>query len=164
MVSPRLALLHEPLAVEPLVALVEAEARHRGEGCGAVATFVGVVRATHQGRRVERLEYEAYEPLALRTFDQIAREVAEHWPAAVVAIHHRVGALAIGEASVVIAAATGHRAEAFQVCRFAIERVKQIAPVWKHEFFDDGDAWVEGAVADPDDAGARQIALERACA
>ena len=74
------------------------------------------------------------------------------------------GRLEIGEASVVIAAATAHRADAFQVCRYAIERVKQIAPVWKHEFFEDGEAWVEGAVADPDDEAARATARAVACA
>ena len=71
------------------------------------------------------------------------------------AIWHRIGRIEIGEASVVIAAAAAHRDEAFRVCRYAIERVKQIAPVWKHEFFEDGAAWVEGAVADPDDEFAR---------
>ena len=71
------------------------------------------------------------------------------------ALHHRVGRLEIGEASVAIAAASAHRADAFAACRYAIERVKQIAPIWKHEFFDGGDVWIEGATADPDDARAR---------
>lgn len=152
------------LRVEPLAAAVEAATQGRGEGCGAVCLFVGTVRATHQGRRVRYLEYEAHARLALRAFDLIAHEVANRWKDAVIVIHHRVGHLAIGEASVVIAAGAAHRAEGFQVCRYAIERVKQIAPVWKHEFFDDGDAWVEGPLADPFDAGMIQQALERACA
>jgi molybdopterin synthase catalytic subunit len=80
------------------------------------------------------------------------------------AIHHRVGRLEIGDASVAIVAGAAHRAEGFQACRYAIERVKQVAPVWKHEFFEDGDAWVEGAVADPNDEFARQEARKRACA
>ena len=130
----------------------------------ATREFVGVVRATHQGRRVRALEYEAFEPLALKVFALIGREIETRWPAGDVAIHHRVGALQIGDASVAIAAAAAHRAEAFQICRYAIERVKQVAPIWKHEFFEDGDAWVEGATADPADEGARQTALERACA
>jgi molybdopterin synthase catalytic subunit len=122
-----------------------------------------VVRATHEGRRVRHLEYEAFEPLALKVFAQIAGEIQGHWPAVLIAIHHRVGRLEIGEASVAIVAGAAHRAEAFQACRYAIERVKQIAPVWKHEFFEDGDAWVAGAVADPTDVEARQTAWERAC-
>jgi molybdopterin synthase catalytic subunit len=159
----RLAIVHTPLSIDALARLVEEDARLVNEGCGAVTTFLGVVRATHQGRAVRYLEYEAFEPLAVKTFEQIDAETREIWPHAILALHHRVGRLAIGDASVAIAVATAHRAEAFQACRYAIERVKQIAPVWKHEFFDDGDAWVEGAIADPSDAAARQYALDRAC-
>jgi molybdopterin synthase catalytic subunit len=160
----RFAIVSAPLSVERLTADVEREARAQGEGCGAVSVFVGVVRATHRGRRVRHLEYEAFEPLALKIFARIEQEGAARWPGAVLAMHHRVGTLQIGDASVVIVAAAAHRAEAFQLCRYAIERVKQVAPIWKHEFFEDGDAWVEGATADPTDERARQIALERACA
>jgi molybdopterin synthase catalytic subunit len=131
--------------------------------CGAVATFVGLVRDHNNGRRVLWLDYEAYEPLAVATFRQIADETAGRWPGARLAIHHRTGRLEIGEASVVIAAASPHRADAFSACRYAIERVKQIAPVWKHEHFVGGDVWIEGAAADPHDEAARQLAFERAC-
>ena len=103
-------------------------------------------------------------PLHLDWRERIEAEMAAEWPRAVAAIHHRVGRLAIGEASVVIAVAAAHRADAFEASRYAIERVKQIAPVWKHEFFDDGEAWVEGATADPDDDVARREARARACA
>ena len=82
----------------------------------------------------------------------------------VVAVHHRVGRLDIGEASIVIAAASAHRGDAFAACRYAIERVKQIAPIWKREFFDGGDVWIEGATANPDDARARAEAERVACA
>jgi molybdopterin synthase catalytic subunit len=162
MSSGRLAIVRERLSIERLAADVEAAARTRGEGCGAVTSFLGVVRATHKGRAVRYLEYEAFEALALKAFEQIDVEVRERWPGAILALHHRVGRLEIGEASVAIAAATGHRAEAFQAARYAIERVKQIAPIWKHEFFEDGEAWVEGAVADPADTMAREQAL-RTC-
>ena len=158
-----MAVVTEPIALEPLNAWVEATGRTRGEGCGAVCSFLGVVRATHQQRAVRYLEYEAHDRLAVRMFAVIAAEIAVAWPAAVVAIHHRTGRLEIGEASVAIAAASAHRAEAFQVCRYAIERIKQIAPVWKREYFDDGDAWVEGPVADPGDDTMRREAMERAC-
>jgi molybdopterin synthase catalytic subunit len=163
MAAALLAVTHERLSIEWLSARVEDAARHRGDGCGALSTFVGIVRATHQGRRVRYLEYEAFEPLALKVFGQIAAETDAHWPGVLLAMHHRVGRLEIGEASVVIVAGAAHRAEAFQACRYAIERLKQIAPVWKHEFFEDGDVWVGGAVADPTDATARQEAWERAC-
>ena len=75
--------------------------------------------------------------------------MAGNWPSARVAFHHRTGSLALGEASVAIAAASPHRAEAFAACRYVIERLKQIAPVWKHEFFEAATCWVEGATADP---------------
>ena len=159
MPGARFAVLREPLSIEALTATVEAEARARGEGCGALAAFVGVVRGTHDGRAVRHLEYEAFEALALKAFGRIETEVAEYWPAATLGLHHRVGRLAVGEASVVIVVATPHRPESFQACRYAIERVKQIAPVWKHEFLLDGDAWIEGAAADPEDANARRAAL-----
>lgn len=152
-----------PLALERLAAHVEALGRLKGEGCGAVCTFLGVVRGTHARRTVRYLDYEAHETLALRAFDIIAAEVAEHWPLATLAIHHRVGRVEIGEASVIVAAASAHRDESFRVCRYGIERIKQIAPVWKHEFFDDGESWVEGPVADPADADLRRQALERTC-
>lgn len=132
-------------------------------GCGALATFVGLVRDHNAGRRVLWLDYEAYAPLAEKTFERIARELSERWPAARTAIHHRIGRLAIGEASVVVAVASPHRAEAFAACRYAIERVKQVAPIWKHEHFEGGDVWIEGATADPTDEAARQVAFERAC-
>jgi molybdopterin synthase catalytic subunit len=154
----------DPLSLDTLVRWVESEDRTRGEGCGAVTSFLGVVRPHHKGRRVHYLEYEAHTALALKTFALIAGEVAETWPQAVLALHHRTGRLEIGEGSVAIAAATAHRADAFQVCRYAIERVKQIAPIWKREYFDDGDAWVEGPVADPVDAQMRQEARARSCA
>jgi molybdopterin synthase catalytic subunit len=136
----------------------------RGDGRdGAVATFVGLVRGEHVGRRVVALEYEVYAPLATRTFAAIAAEVAENWPSVQLVLDHRVGRLAVGEPSVVIVAASPHRAEAFGACRYAIERVKQVAPIWKREIFEDGEDWVEGATADLADEAARELALKRAC-
>jgi molybdopterin synthase catalytic subunit len=133
------------------------------DGDGAVATFVGLVRDHNAGRRVLWLDYEAYEPLALKAFERIETEAAAQWPDVRLAIHHRTGRVAIGEASVVIAAVSPHRAEAFAACRYAIERIKQIAPIWKHEHFAGGEVWIEGATADAGDEAARAVALERAC-
>jgi len=160
----RLGIVREPLSLDALSTRVVADAKAIAEGCGAVTSFVGVVRATHQGRRVRHLEYEAFVPLAEKVFRQIAEEIAAEWPDATLGLLHRIGRLEVGEASVIIVAAAAHRGTAFAVCRYAIERVKQIAPVWKHEFFEDGDAWVEGAVADPGDDRARREARERSCA
>jgi len=153
----RFGLTSDPLDIAAIAATVESPE------CGAVTTFVGLVRDHNAGRRVEWLDYEAYPALAVKTFERIASEAAVRWPAVALAIHHRSGRIAIGEASVVIAAASPHRADAFAACRYAIERVKQIAPVWKHEHFEGGDVWIEGATADPDDRAAQQEAFERAC-
>lgn len=135
-----------------------------GAGDGAVAMFVGLVREQNQGRIVSFLEYEAYEPLAVRALHRIVDEAREHWPATRVGVHHRTGRIELGEASVIIVAVSPHRADAFAACRYTIERVKQIVPIWKHEHFEGGDVWLEGATADPEDAAAREAARRIACA
>jgi molybdopterin synthase catalytic subunit len=147
-----------------LVRLVTGTEDGPGAAHGAVVTFLGTVRGLNQGRRVLYLEYEAFEPLALRAFATIRDEARARWPSARVAFHHRVGRLELGEVSVGIAASSPHRAEAFAACRYVIERIKQIAPVWKREFFEGGDVWIEGATADPNDEAAREEAYRRACA
>ena len=154
---PRFRVGAEPLDAVQVTASVSAS------GCGAVTTFIGLVRDHNAGRTVKYLDYEAYAPLAIKSFERIAEEAADRWPSASLAIHHRTGRVEIGEASVVIAAASPHRADAFAVSRYAIERIKQIAPIWKHEHFDGGEVWIEGATADPQDAAARETALARAC-
>ncbi len=112
-----------------------------GADCGAVVSFVGTVRESSHGKRVVRLEYEAYPEMALRIFEHIAAEARERW-AARVAIHHRIGALEPGQISVAIAAAAPHRADAFEACRHAIEALKKDAPIWKRELYPDGSSWV----------------------
>ena len=165
MAPPLLDIGPAPLAVERLTSALSEGAQPADPGAdGAVVTFLGLVRNHNLGRRVRYLEYEAYEPLALKAFERIASEIAGRWPAARLALHHRIGRLEIGEASIAIAARSPHRGDAYAACRYAIERVKQIAPIWKREFFEGGEAWVEGAVADPTDPRARQQARERACA
>jgi len=133
-------------------------------GDGAIATFTGLVRDHNQGRKVRFLEYEAYEPLAVRALGRIVDEARETWPAARVGLQHRLGRLEIGEASIIIVATSPHRAHAFAACRYAIERVKQVVPIWKHEHFEGGEVWLEGAAADPDDEKAKLTAYRIACA
>ena len=157
------AVTREPLDAGALMTAVTRGRQGVDPVYGGVAAFIGVVRGDNQGRRVTSLEYEAYEPLAVRAFERIAEEVAADWPSVRLAIHHRIGKLAIGESSVAIAAAAPHRAEAFEACRYSIERLKQIAPIWKREHFEGGEVWIEGATADPDDVAARQEARRRAC-
>ncbi len=114
---------------------------------GGIATFLGVVRDHANDKPVKFLEYEAYPELAERMLAQIGAEAQERWSDVRIAIAHRVGRLQIGQASVIIAASAPHRAEAFSACRFAIERLKVILPVWKKEFASDTDHWVEGPTA-----------------
>jgi molybdopterin synthase catalytic subunit len=155
------------IAVTPsaldLQAMTQEITRSR-EGDGAVASFIGLVRDHNQGRRVSFLDYEAYEPLAVRALTLIVAEIAKAWPDTRVGVHHRTGRIEIGEASIIIVAVSPHRANAFAACRYTIERVKQIVPIWKHEHFEGGDVWLEGATADPDDESARQVAYRIACA
>jgi molybdopterin synthase catalytic subunit len=160
-VLPLLAIGTEPLVLEGIAGAVAAGA-NAGED-GAVVTFLGLVRNHNVGRSVRYLEYEAYEPLALKAFERIASEIAQRWPRSRFALHHRIGRLEVGEASVAIATRSPHRGDAYAACRYAIERIKQIAPIWKHEFFDGGDVWIEGASAHPDDPQARAEAERIAC-
>ncbi|MBX7102069.1 MAG: molybdenum cofactor biosynthesis protein MoaE [Myxococcaceae bacterium] len=130
-----LAIESAPLSLDAVVRAVS------GPAHGAVVTFTGAVRDATQGRPVVRLEYEAYGPLALKQLEAIAQAASERFSARL-AIHHRVGTLVPGELAVVIAAAAPHRAEAFEACRFAIERLKAEVAVWKKEVFADGSVWV----------------------
>jgi molybdopterin synthase catalytic subunit len=162
--TPLLAIGSAPLDVERILTALETAAGANAGADGAVATFVGLVRNHNVGRAVRYLEYEAYEPLALKSFERIYAEIRERWPDVRLALHHRVGRLDIGEASIAIAARSPHRGHAFAACRYTIERVKQIAPIWKREFFEGGDVWIEGATADPEDDRARAEAERLACA
>ena len=111
-------------------------------GAGAIVTFIGTVRDHGRGQAVTHLEYEAYAPAAELTMAQIGDEIRERWGIDHVAIVHRVGSLAVGEASVVISVASAHRDAAFEACRYAIERIKEIVPIWKKEHYADGAAWL----------------------
>lgn len=115
----------------------------RGED-GAVVTFEGVTRNQSGGRATRHLEYEAYEPMALAQMRAIVDEVKQRWPVDRVGIVHRLGRLEIGETSVAIVVTSAHRKPAFEACHYAIDRLKKIVPIWKKEYFTDGEVWVEG--------------------
>lgn len=134
--EPLYVVTADPLSADQVAAKVVAPE------FGAVVTFVGTVREWTFGQRTVSLEYEAYPQMARREMARIGEEIAAKWPGARCAISHRTGKLGISEASVIIAAATAHRAEAFEACRHAIERLKQIVPVWKKELWEDGESWV----------------------
>lgn len=109
---------------------------------GAVVLFLGVVRDNARGRRVERLEYEAYEALARREMEKIAATIGARWPVIRVAMIHRTGRLKVGETSVAVSVSAPHRAEAFEAGRFAIDALKLTVPIWKKEIWEGGEAWV----------------------
>ncbi len=105
---------------------------------GAVDVFIGTTRNHSRGKGVVKLEYEAYEQMAVKKMKQIENEVRDKWNIHNVAVVHRTGEVAIGESSVVIAVSSPHRDEAFSACRYIIDRLKEIVPIWKREFFKDG--------------------------
>ena len=109
---------------------------------GAIVTFVGTTRDHNDGRRVIRLEYEAYPEMALNQMRKIGEEAQRQWPIASVAMVHRIGVVPLGEASVVIAVSAGHRQAAFAACHFAIDRLKEVVPIWKKEHFEGGEIWI----------------------
>lgn len=110
-------------------------------GCGAVLIFEGTARDRFEGRRVVRLEYEAWPALAIPVMNAIGDEITGRWPGARVAMVHRTGPVPIGEPTVVIAVATPHRAACYEASRYAIEQLKSRVPVWKKEIYEDGSAW-----------------------
>ena len=134
------ALQSEPIELAALVSRVTSP------GFGAVATFSGTVRDSFQSRRVLHLEYEAYEPMALKVLREIGAGLRERYDVGRVAIAHRTGRLEVGETSVAIAVSAPHRHAALEACAAAIERLKAELPVWKKEFFEDGAVWRENDV------------------
>ena len=125
-----------PINVAQVIRSVDADE------AGAVNVFIGTVRNRTDGRRVIRLEYEAYDTMALREMEKLAETVRQRWPVKKLAIHHRKGTLQIGDVAVVIAVSTPHRKAAFEACRYTIDTLKQTVPIWKKEIFEDGEVWV----------------------
>ena len=138
--DPHFRISADPLNVQALHDLV------LRPQAGAVSLFVGVVRNNNLGRDVDHLEYDAYPAMAGKVMQQIAEEVRRRWDVTEVAMHHRTGRLEIGEASVAIAVSSPHRAQSIEACHYAIDRLKQIVPIWKKEVWSDGEHWIEGSV------------------
>ncbi len=113
---------------------------------GAVLTFAGTVRNTNLGQAVSAIDYHAYESMAGKEIEKLENEIAERWPGVQARIVHRIGRLELGETSVFIAVGGAHREESFAALRHAIDRLKEEAPVWKREQYEDGsEAWLEGS-------------------
>ena len=109
---------------------------------GAVVTFLGTTRDNFQGKRVIKLEYEAFEEMAIKKMDEVRREIQTEFGVEDIAISHRIGTVPIGQISLVIAVASPHREKAFFACHKAVDRLKEIVPIWKKEVFEDGSRWV----------------------
>ena len=146
--SSMIEITHDALKPE------EITARVRRDTNGAVVTFLGTTRLFAEGKKVLRLEYEAYEEMALKELEKVRLEVASRWGIDDIAISHRIGLVDIGEISLVVAVASPHRKEAFQACHQAVDILKERVPIWKKEFFEGGHHWVacedhEQATAEP---------------
>ena len=132
------AITHDVLDPAPLVAAV------RRDESGAVALFYGVVRNENQGRNVQYLEYDVYPEMAVKKMREVADEVRAKYPITDIGVLHRVGRLEIGETSLLVAVSSAHRVAAFEACHFAVDRIKQVVPIWKKEVWEDGEEWIEG--------------------
>jgi molybdopterin synthase catalytic subunit len=127
---------HQPLDPEKTASKV------RQDTNGAVVTFLGTTRDNFQGKRVIKLEYEAFEEMAIKKMDEVRREIQTEFGVEDIAISHRIGTVPIGQISLVIAVASPHREKAFFACHKAVDRLKEIVPIWKKEVFEDGSSWV----------------------
>lgn len=110
--------------------------------CGGIALFVGTVRNITKNKKVNLLDFSAYKPMALKEMQKIANKALQKFDISKIAIHHAIGKLKIGEIPVIIAVSSAHRQAAFDACEFAIDTLKQTVPIWKKEYFDDGEIWV----------------------
>ena len=110
--------------------------------CGGINIFIGTVREYTEGRKVIRLEFEAYEKMALNEMNKIAEDVQHKWKVSKILLHHRTGILSVGDIPVLIAVSSPHREAAFEACRYIIDTLKQVVPIWKKEIYEDGATWV----------------------
>jgi molybdopterin synthase catalytic subunit len=110
--------------------------------CGGINVFIGTVRDETKGKKVIRLEFEAYESMAISEMNKIAEDVLKKWPVQKILIHHRTGILQTGDVPVIIAVGAAHRDAAFNACRYTIDTLKETVPIWKKEIFEDGEVWV----------------------
>lgn len=129
-------IIDRPIEVKQLIKKVE-----RREA-GAITTFIGAVREWTKGRKTIYLEYQAYIPMAIKSFAKIGEEINSKWPDTKIAITHRIGRLDISDIAVVIAVSSPHRKAAYEANEYAIERIKQIVPIWKKEHWSDGATWI----------------------
>jgi molybdopterin synthase catalytic subunit len=132
-------LVRNPIEIQPIIDTIQEPED------GALVMFEGVVRNNANEKNVRFLEYEAYESMALKKIEEIGSQAKKDFDIRDIAIVHRLGHMEIGECSIVIVVASAHRGPAFDACRYSIDTIKQIVPIWKKEFYEDGEVWIEGA-------------------
>lgn len=130
------SIINTPIVVE------EVTQRVQSVNAGAITVFIGTVRELTHGKRTLYLEYQAYESMAVKKLTEIGEEIKAKWPGTLVAITHRIGRLEISDVAVVIAVSSPHRKEAYEANEYAIERIKEMVPIWKKEFWEDGTKWI----------------------
>ncbi|MEH7514950.1 molybdenum cofactor biosynthesis protein MoaE [Gottfriedia acidiceleris] len=128
--------------VDTPIVVEEVSDKVKSRNAGAITVFIGTVRELTKGKKTLSLEYQAYESMAVKKLAQIGDEIKQKWPEAIVAITHRIGKLTISDIAVVIAVSSPHRKVAYEANEYAIERIKQIVPIWKKEFWEDGTMWI----------------------
>ena len=129
----------QPLDLNALVRIVA------NPTAGAIATFIGVTRDNFNDKEVVKLEYEAYIPMALKELGNVCEQARKRWDLVAIALAHRIGTVAVGEASVIIVASSPHRKDALEAVHWVIDELKATVPIWKKEFFKDGEIWKENA-------------------
>ncbi|WNF35787.1 molybdenum cofactor biosynthesis protein MoaE [Bacillaceae bacterium IKA-2] len=130
------------LITNEVISIQEVVDKVTSRNAGAINTFIGTVREITKGKKTIFLKYDAYASMAEKKLAQIGDEIQEQWPEALVAITHRIGRLDITDIAVVIAVSTPHRADSYEASRYAIERIKEIVPIWKKEHWEDGVEWI----------------------
>ena len=139
--APMIKIIKEKINIEEILHSVS------DPSAGGIDVFIGTTRDHSNGKKVLSLNYEAYQPMALKMMNEIAEEAKQRWHLNRISMVHRIGGVAIGEASVVIAVSSAHRKEAFDACRYLIDTLKTSVPIWKKETFTDGEAWADGQLA-----------------
>ncbi|PYF05212.1 molybdenum cofactor biosynthesis protein MoaE [Ureibacillus chungkukjangi] len=130
------SIVDNPIIVDDVIQQVQSV------NAGAITVFIGTVRELTNGKRTLYLEYQAYESMAVKKLAEIGEEIKSKWPGTIAAITHRVGRLEISDVAVVIAVSSPHRKEAYEANEYAIERIKEMVPIWKKEYWEDGTKWI----------------------
>jgi len=132
---------------EGVLNLDDIVAKVQSDSAGAITTFSGTTRNNFNGKKVLRLEYEAYTPMALKEMKSICAQIRSKWQVIHVALVHRIGEVPVGESSVIVAVSSSHRKESLEAVQYGIDTIKERVPIWKKEFYEDGSVWKDNCEA-----------------